>query len=39
MVLGSYAHFMWETEEDDGDNEEDEMDDIFGISAPLVPVF
>ncbi|MBA0652137.1 hypothetical protein Goklo_019415 [Gossypium klotzschianum] len=39
MVLGSYAHFMWETEEDDGDNEEDELDDIFGISAPLVPVF
>lgn len=25
MVLGSYAHFMWEAEDDDDDDEEELM--------------
>lgn len=35
-VLGSYAHFMWEAEEDE---DEEEMDDKVGASPAMVAAF
>ena len=36
MVLGSYAQFMWEAEEDE---EEEEMGDKVGVSPAMVAAF
>ena len=38
MVLGSYAHFMWEAEEEE-DEEEEEMGDKVGASPAMVAAF
>lgn len=34
MVLGSYAHFMWEAEDDDDDDDEDE--ELMAASPSIV---